>query len=154
MSALLDDFLRYRRMAIDDLDFVVAIENEVYDHPWTRGNFSDSLRAGYACWILERAGETIGYSVVMTAVGEAHLLNLSIAAEWQRRGCGREMLNFLVRHARESAAHKMYLEVRPSNTAGRRLYTGFGFREIATRRAYYPASCGREDAVIMELDLT
>lgn len=153
MSALLDNLLRYRRMTEFDLDFVIAIETDVYAHPWTRGNFSDSLSAGYECWIVECSGEIIGYSVVMTAVGEAHLLNLSIAAEWQRRGCGREMLKFVVQQAREQRAHKMFLEVRPSNIAGRRLYMGFGFREIATRRAYYPAQRGREDAVIMELEL-
>jgi ribosomal-protein-alanine N-acetyltransferase len=153
MSALLDNLLQYRRMVADDLDFVVAIENDVYAHPWTRGNFSDSLTAGYDCWIAECSGHVIGYGVMMTAVGESHLLNLSIAADWQRRGCGREMLKFLVRQARDKLAQKIYLEVRPSNIAGRRLYTGFGFREIATRRAYYPAARGREDAVIMELEL-
>jgi [ribosomal protein S18]-alanine N-acetyltransferase len=153
MSALLDNLLQYRRMDAGDLGVVIAIENDVYPHPWTPRNFSDSLDAGYECWIMQCAAEIVGYSVVMTAVGEAHLLNLSIAAGWQRRGCGREMLNFLVGQARERHACKMYLEVRPSNIAGRRLYTGFGFREIATRRGYYPASRGREDAIVMELEL-
>ncbi len=153
MSALLDNLLQYRRMDAGDLSVVIAIENDVYPHPWTPGNFSDSLDAGYDCWIMQCAAEIVGYSVVMTGVGEAHLLNLSIAADWQRRGCGREMLKFLVGQARERHEHRMYLEVRPSNIAGRRLYTGFGFREIATRRGYYPASHGREDAIVMELDL-
>jgi ribosomal-protein-alanine N-acetyltransferase len=153
MSALLDNLPLYRRMAADDLDTVMAIENKVYPHPWTRGNFSDSLTAGYHCWIMELAGEIVGYSVVMIAVGEAHLLNLSIAAAWQRRGLGREMLDFLVKLARDFLAHKIYLEVRPSNIAGRRLYASAGFSEIAQRRGYYPAPPGREDAVIMELEL-
>ena len=141
-------------MDAGDLDLVIAIENDVYPHPWTLGNFSDSLEAGYDCWIMQCGAEIVGYSVVMTAVGEAHLLNLSIAAGWQRRGCGREMLKFLVGQARDRHAHKMFLEVRPSNIAGRGLYRKFGFREIGTRRGYYPASRGREDAVVMELALT
>jgi ribosomal-protein-alanine N-acetyltransferase len=153
MSALLDNLLQYRRMDACDLDVVVAIENAIYPHPWTPGNFSDSLEAGYECWIMQCAAEIVGYSVVTTAVGEAHLLNLSIAAHWQRRGCGREMLKFLVAQARDQQVCKIYLEVRPSNVAGRKLYAGCGFREIATRRGYYPALHGREDAIVMELEL-
>jgi [ribosomal protein S18]-alanine N-acetyltransferase len=153
MSALLDNLPRYRGMTADDLDSVIAIENEIYPHPWTRGNFGDSLIAGYHCWIMELGGEIVGYGVVMIAAGEAHLLNLSIAAESQRRGLGRELLKFLIQLARDFLVHKIYLEVRPSNLAGRRLYLGAGFAEIATRHGYYPTQRGREDAVIMDLDL-
>ena len=153
MSALLDNLPRYRRMTAGDLDAVAAIERKIYPYPWTRGNFSDSLIAGYHCWIMECAGEIAGYSVVMIAAGEAHLLNLGIAGEWQRRGLGRAMLEFVIGFARELLARKIYLEVRPSNSAGRRLYAGAGFSEIATRRGYYPAQRDREDAVIMELEL-
>ena len=153
MSALLNDLPRYRRMTVNDLDAIMAIETKVYPHPWTRGNFNDSLRAGYHCWTLEDAGEIAGYSVVLIAAGEAHLLNLSIALSWQRRGFGRDMLGFLLKRGRDFAAGKMYLEVRPSNIAGRSLYASAGFSEIATRRGYYPAHDGREDAVVMELEL-
>jgi ribosomal-protein-alanine N-acetyltransferase len=153
VSAQLDNLPQYRRMTADDLEVVIAIENEVYPHPWTRGNFYDSLNAGYHCWIMELTGEIVGYGVVSIGADEAHLLNLGIAARWQRRGLGREMLKFLIQLARESFAHKICLEVRPSNIGGRRLYASAGFDEIATRRGYYPAHRGREDAVIMELNL-
>ncbi|MDP1717434.1 MAG: ribosomal-protein-alanine N-acetyltransferase, partial [Burkholderiales bacterium] len=86
MSAQLQTILKYRRMTACDLDAVTAIEQAVYVHPWTRGNFSDSLDAGYHCWIAECGGLIVGYSVIMIAAGEAHLLNLSIAGGWQRRG--------------------------------------------------------------------
>lgn len=153
MSALLDNRPAYRRMTAGDLDAVMAIENEVYPQPWTRGNFSDSLNAGYHCRIMEISGEIVGYGVVMIAAGEAHLLNLSIAAPWQRQGRGRELLGFLIQLARDYRARRIYLEVRPSNLAGRGLYAGAGFIEIATRRGYYPGPGGGEDAVIMELEL-
>ena len=155
MSALLDNLPRYRRMTSDDLDAVMAIEHKIYPYPWTRGNFSDSLDAGYHCWIMEIDGQIVAYSVVMVAVNEAHLLNLSVAAEWQRRGLGREMVKFLVQLARELHGHSIYLEVRPSNVAGRALYAGAGFKEIAVRRGYYPAGGERrEDALVMEMALT
>lgn len=153
VSAQLDNLPRYRSMTAEDLDHVMAIENEVYAQPWTRGNFHDSLMAGYHCRIMELAGEVVGYSVISVGADEAHLLNLSIAAQWQRRGLGRELLKFMIGLAREFLAYKIYLEVRPSNLAGRALYAGAGFREIATRRDYYPGPGGREDAVVMELEL-
>ena len=153
MSAQLDLIPRYRHMTGADLDAVVAIEETIYPHPWTRGNFSDSLAAGYHCWIAECGGEMAGYTVVAIAAGEAHLLNLSVARPWQRRGIGREMLSFVLRLARESGAARILLEVRPSNSAARSLYAAAGFAEIATRRGYYPADKGREDAIVLELAL-
>lgn len=153
MSAQLDRMPRYRRMGADDLDAVTAIENTIYPHPWTHGNFADSLAAGYHCWVIECAGKVAGYAVVMIAAGEAHLLNLSVAASWQRRGVGREALGFVARLARDYGATKMLLEVRPSNTAAIALYAGAGFSELAVRRGYYPAGDAREDAVVMQLEL-
>ncbi|MGH8622999.1 MAG: ribosomal protein S18-alanine N-acetyltransferase, partial [Burkholderiales bacterium] len=108
---------------------------------------------GYHCWIVECGGEIAGYSLVMIGPGEAHLLNLSVAARWQRRGIGREVLEFVLRLARDSGAHRILLEVRPSNEAARALYAAAGFAEIATRRGYYPAGEGREDARVLELAL-
>jgi len=153
MSAQLDQLPRYRRMSAADLDAVMAIEESVYPHPWTRGNFSDSLTAGYHCWIVECSGEVAGYTVVAVAVEEAHLLNLSIAGPLPRRGLGRELLAFVLKLARDYAARSILLEVRPSNDAARALYANAGFAEIGVRKGYYPAGEGREDAVVLSLSL-
>jgi ribosomal-protein-alanine N-acetyltransferase len=153
MSAQLDLIPRYRRMTGADLGAVIAIEDSIYPHPWTRGNFSDSLAAGYHCWIVECGGEVAGYAVVMVAAGEAHLLNLSVAAPWQRRGIGREALAFVLKLACDYGAGKILLEVRPSNQAAIALYASAGFAEIAQRRSYYPAGDSREDAIVLELTL-
>jgi ribosomal-protein-alanine N-acetyltransferase len=153
MSAQLDMVPRYRRMTAADVDTVVAIEDSIYPHPWTRGNFADSLQAGYHCWIVERGGVVSGYTVVMIAADEAHLLNLSVAAPWQRRGMGRELLRFALKLARDYGAGRILLEVRPSNEAAIALYSSAGFAEIARRRGYYPAGASREDAIVLERSL-
>jgi len=153
MSAQIDNMIRCVRMDEAHLERVVAIEEAVHASPWTRGNFADSIAAGYDCWVAYRGTTLAGYGVLASAVGEAHLLNLSVAPEWQRRGIGAEMTRFFTNIAREHGATKIYLEVRPSNAAARALYSGQGFLEIATRREYYPAPDGREDAVVMELEL-
>ena len=153
MSARLDTLPRYRRMTAHDVGVVVAIEEAIYPHPWTHGNFSDSLAAGYHCWIVECGGEIAGYTVVAIAAEEGHLLNLSVAAPWQRQGVGRQLLAFVLRLARDYSTVKIVLEVRPSNLAARALYAAAGFAEVGLRRGYYPAGEGREDAVVLELSL-
>lgn len=153
MSAQLNALPHYRRMNAADLAIVTAIEEQAYPHPWTQGNFADSLAAGYQCWILESAATIAGYIVLMIAADEAHLLNLTIAVERQRRGLGTASLAFAIRLAREARAARMILEVRPSNTGARALYARHGFREIGLRRGYYPAGAEREDAQVLELAL-
>ena len=153
MSAQLDLMPRYRRMTAADLDAVIAIENAIYPYPWTRGNFRDSLAAGYQCWMVECGGGAVGYTVAMVAAGEAFLLNLSVTRTWQRRGLGRELLNFVLKLARDTSAGRILLEVRPSNRAAIALYSSAGFTETAVRRGYYPAGSGREDAIVLQLEL-
>lgn len=153
MSAQIDSITLYGRMGEAHLDGVVGIEETVHVHPWTRRNFSDSITAGYHCWVAHRDAALVGYGVMMIGAGEAHLLNLSVARGWQRRGIGNELTRFFVKLARDYGAEKIYLEVRPTNAAARGLYAAHGFSEIGVRRDYYPARDGREDAVIMELPL-
>lgn len=148
-----DAALRYRPMRESDLDAVASVEAEVYSHPWTRGNFHDSLTAGHACWIVERAADLCAYGVLMMGVDEAHLLNLSVARSEQRQGLGRQLLEFFESRGREFGARALFLEVRLSNAPARSLYAATGYRELAVRRNYYPASTGREDAILMGKDL-
>jgi ribosomal-protein-alanine N-acetyltransferase len=157
MSAVLKDVPYLAAMRDADLDEVMKIENAIYTHPWTRGNFSDSLESGYLCrtWRLGsgRHAELIGYFVVTAAAGEAHLLNLSISAAYQRSGHGSALLREAAALASAQGVDKLLLEVRPSNHAAQALYRRFGFRKIGVRRGYYPAHSGREDALVLALPL-
>ena len=153
MSAVLRPEVTFFPMLDSDLDEVLAIEDKVYDFPWTRGNFSDSMRAGYGCWMYRLDGRPIGYCVIMNYAGEAHLLNLSIAAPLQRAGHGSRLLAHALRVAKAGGAGLMFLEVRPSNAAARTLYERSGFTQVGKRLDYYPASQGREDALVLSIDL-
>ena len=144
---------RFRPMTEADLDAVMAIEPHIYSHPWTRGNFVDSLASGYSAWVLLDGTRIIGYSLMMLVLDEAHLLNLSVAKAYQKRGLGRLLLEHMIAIARKHDAANMFLEVRPSNISAIALYENIGFNEMAIRRGYYPAHNGREDAVLMGLAL-
>ncbi len=145
---------RYVPMTEADLREVVAIESEIYPFPWTRGNFLDSLRAGYSVWVLrDTSGALIAYSVMTLMLDEAHLLNLSVTRHHQRGGLGWRTLEWMAEVARGYGARTMLLEVRPSNDSAVRMYERYGFERIGVRRGYYPARRGREDALVMRVAL-
>ncbi len=153
MSALFKTSPEFRPMRSSDVEAVASIERATYEFPWTRGNFRDSLSAEYSCRVMEVDAMIVGYGVLLVAVDESHLLNLTVAAAYQRRGFGSMLLDSFIDTARECRSHVLLLEVRPSNHIGRAMYERFGFRRIAIRRGYYPARTGREDAIVMGLPL-
>ena len=157
MNAMFDQVVsmkpnyQLRPMQMADLDAVMVIEPTIYTHPWTRGNFSDSINSGYSAWVLEANQTIIGYALLMMVLDEAHLLNLSVAKQQQKQGLGRYLLEHMLQIAKNHKAANMFLEVRPSNISAIALYENMGFCEMAVRRGYYPALDGREDAVLMGL---
>ena len=153
MNAVLKPSIQMRPMQMTDLDAIMQIEPTIFPFPWSRGNFSDSLNSGYSCWVMELDGDIMGYGVLMMILDEAHLLNISIASNQQRRGFGRTLLEHMMQLGRQHGGLNMFLEVRPSNVAAIALYESMGFNEMAVRRNYYPAKHGREDAVLMGMAL-
>lgn len=142
-----------RPMKPDDLDDVARIEAAAYEFPWTQGIFRDCLRASYGCWVLAHHMDVVGYGVISVAAGEAHILNVCIAPEEQRKGHGRRLMLRLIDLARWHKAQRIFLEVRPSNPRAIGLYDDLGFNEIGRRPTYYPARQGREDAIVMAMEL-
>lgn len=142
-----------RDMGWADVDTILHIEQQVHSHPWTRGNFNDSLARGYICKVYEAANEIVGYAVLMPALDEVHLLDISIAGAYQRKGLGKKLLGEMLALARTLKFERVILEVRRSNVAAIGLYRAAGFSEIGVRRGYYPAEHGREDAIVMEYRL-
>ena len=146
--------VRLEPLTLSSLEQVLEVEAQAYEFPWTRGNFTDSLASGYAVQLLCAGEHLLGYYVAMRGVEETHLLNLTVAPAFQRQGWARLLLDALVLWSRAQAAHWLWLEVRASNAPARALYQSYGFREVGTRPRYYPAADGgREDAIVMSLEL-
>jgi ribosomal-protein-alanine N-acetyltransferase len=135
------------------LDEVVHLERRVYQHPWTHRNFTDSLRSGYQAQVLVADGQLLGYFVAMKGVDEVHLLNITVAPDYQGQGWGRLMLDALALWSRAQQAQWLWLEVRASNARAQRIYQQHGYRRVGERKSYYPAGGRREDAVVMSLKL-
>lgn len=146
MSALVE----IRTMTNSDLDNVIAVEKKAYPHPWTLGIFRDCLRVGYHAWVMTLDGDVIGYGIVMLSPGEAHILNICIDPDYQRKGLGRNLLNHLIKQSNQTDVDMILLEVRRSNENAQQLYQSEGFHELGVRRGYYPAANNnREDAIIL-----
>jgi len=138
-----------RRMTGVDVPGIMEIEARAYLFPWTAGIFHDCIRAGYCCYVLESNGEVVAYVVMSVGAREAHILNICVSPERRGAGYGAILMDKMMGIARRLQADTMFLEVRPSNEAARRLYDKLGFNEIGTRNNYYPAERGREDALLL-----
>ncbi len=145
--------IEIRKMQSSDLDRVILIEREIFLFPWSLGNFADSIKAGYICQVMEHTDTLMGYGIMMMSPEEAHVLTLGVAANWQKKGWGKKLLQHFIHYAKDENAKSMFLDVRESNHGAAQLYKQMGFQQIATRKGYYPAMCGREDALVMQLML-
>lgn len=140
-------------MVEDDLVQVLKIERSAYPEPWSEGVFSDCLRVGYRCDLYLKNDQVVGYSVVSTGAGEAHLLNLCLHPEYQGLGLGRQMLRKVLEKLPQERVETIFLEVRVSNQAAKNLYLSEGFNEIGQRFNYYPKGEEREDALVFAKSL-
>lgn len=149
MASVLEHAPLIRPMREADVGAVIAIERRGYPFPWTEGIFRDCLRVGYPSWVYTIDEVVRGYAVMSCAAGEAHVLNVCVAPEWQSRGVGERLMQHMIRQSARLGAEQLLLEVRPSNPAAIRLYQRLGFRQVGRRKDYYPDAGGREDALVM-----
>lgn len=154
MSARPQPVCHVRRMVAADLGAVSAIEQQAYQFPWSAGIFRDCMRMGYACLAATGiSGQLMGYCFMSAAAGEAHILNICVDAAWQRRGVATVLMDNALAVARAGHAGRVFLEVRPSNTAAITLYQQLGFDRVGLRKRYYRTATGREDALLLALSL-
>lgn len=142
-----------RKMTPDDLAQVVAIEQAATISPWTAVQFEESLR-NHHCLVLcdNDSAAVIGYAIVSTLLDRAEVLNICISTDHQGNGHGSRLLTKVIDQL-PAEIEVVFLEVRVSNFAAIRLYYNHGFVEVGQRRDYYATEFGREDAILMNLNL-
>jgi ribosomal-protein-alanine N-acetyltransferase len=147
--------VQFEPLLPERVDAVLQVEQRAYAHPWNRTNFLDALQSGYQAQVLLANETVLGYFVAMQGVDEVHLLNITVAPEFQGQGWSRVMLDALTLWARGRSAQWLWLEVRVGNTRAMRVYEAQGYARVGVRKDYYPAGHGkREDAVVMGLRLS
>ena len=152
------DELLMRPMLPDDIPAVRALEVDAcahVTHAWSEDNYRSSLTSGYWMQVAcQPDGAVVGVCVAMLGVDELHLLNIAVARPWQSRGLARHLLALLITLCREHHLQSIWLEVRPTNARARALYARQGYLDVGLRKQYYPAADGREDALVMKLEVT
>jgi len=140
-------------MRESDVAEVIGIERASYQFPWTEGIFYDCLRVAYLCRVAVQDQRIVGYAVMSMGAGEAHILNLCVREDSRQAGVGRRLIRYLLVQAEHAGMAEAFLEVRPSNAIAIGLYESLGFEQVGTRRGYYQAAGGREDAAVLRLRL-
>lgn len=144
--------LNLRLLTDIDVGAVMQLERAAHSHPWRQSSFEDCLRGRQRCWLAENNNLLVGYVVVTHGGGDAELLNISVAPQYQRKGIGSCLLQHAVSCVKENA-DMLFLEVRRSNRKAIELYAKEGFFEVGHRKNYYPTVNGHEDALLMACQL-
>lgn len=151
MNAITQEQLIFKTMKHSDVEELMEIEQRAYVIPWSAGIVRDCIQMGYECQVARVQGEIVAYAFASIGAGEAHLLNITVKPELQGQGLGRRMLLQMLDLIQAQHVDTVYLEVRPSNKAARKLYRSIGFNQIGVRKGYYPDPKGREDAYVYQL---
>jgi [ribosomal protein S18]-alanine N-acetyltransferase len=127
------------------------LELAAHSHPMSESLFRDNL-ARYHAIGIKLDDQWIGFALISMVVGEAELLDYVVDPKLQGQGIGGAFLEWIIEQL-TPVAERFYLEVRASNAAAIALYEAAGFAEMGVRHNYYPAKKGREDALLMAMEL-
>lgn len=140
--------LKVRRMGLEDVDAVHAIEAATFPTPWSREDFVKEMTAN-ACaryLVAQEGGQTVGFAGAWIVLDEAHITNIAVRKDCRGRGIGRRLTEELMRYAANLGVVYATLEVRRSNEVAKKLYQSLGFEYVGVRKRYYVDN--GEDALI------
>lgn len=141
-----------RKMTLDDVEQVVAIDKMSFSLPWPTSSFHFELTDNPAsrCWVAELDGRIAAMLVAWFIVDEIHIATLATHPDFRKQGIGKKILSFTLQSAKDEGAVSSFLEVRESNDAALMMYREFGYVESGRREGYYKDN--GEDAILMTLD--
>ncbi len=139
-----------REMKIEDISTIMILEKELFSTAWEEEMFREEIHNQYA-YVLELKNKIIGYICGWKLLDEFNITNIAIATDYQRKGFGKALVQFLMSKLLDEKCFLFFLEVRKSNLAANKLYEMMGFRIIGSRKNYYHSP--QEDALILGLNL-
>lgn len=147
------EFSYLRVMLQSDLPEVLNIEQGAYLFPWSQKGFENSLDQGLNYLFCDIEDRVLGYCCLLTVLDEAHLLNFCVRSECQGQGLAKPAFYKLQQQLLEASFRVILLEVRQSNRKARKLYQQLGFVQDGVRKNYYVSEDGKEDAILMSLQM-
>ena len=142
-----------RQMTVRDIFIVADMERRLFSDPWSVESFRGALRSmNQIFFVVDDEGTIAGYCGMLCVAGEGQILNIAVDEQYRRRGLATEMMRALISYGIDHGISLFTLEVRESNEPAVRLYNSCCFVATGRRRDYYTNP--REDAILMDLDLT
>lgn len=142
-----------RKMALDDVPQVIAIDQISFSLPWPLSSFRYELTENLAsrCWVAELDGRVAAMLVGWFIVDEIHIATIATHPDFRQQGIGEKLLSFALQSAKSEGAVSSFLEVRESNIAALMMYHKFGYIESGRREGYYKDN--GEAAILMTLNM-
>lgn len=140
-------------MELTDIDGVMAVDRACFSVPWSKESFELELASSLSYYVVaeEDDGAIIGYGGCYKVLDQVEITNIAVLKSRRGQGTGRRLLEALITMAVIGGAGVVNLDVRESNEAAKRLYLGYGFKEVGRRKGYYQKPS--EDALLLSLDL-
>ena len=137
----------FRRASALDAPKIAALEEEIFPDPWSERAVADCICRGGMCFVAVEGEELFAYVIGMLIAPEGEIYRVAVREDKRLRGIGYRLLDYAVKTERGRGLETLFLEVRSRNTAARRLYEAYGFKEIGVRKNYYKDPT--DDAIIM-----
>lgn len=142
-----------RKGTKEDIEAIYDIELESFSVPWSLESITKELENEVAYYVVaEEEGQVLGYAGLWDVVGEGQITNIAVRPSGRRKGVGKKLVEGLITYGKEKGLEVLILEVRESNEAAIKLYSGVGFKDIGKRKNYYTKPT--EDAILMALTLS
>ncbi|MBE5795519.1 MAG: ribosomal-protein-alanine N-acetyltransferase [Clostridiales bacterium] len=138
-----------RRMTLEDVPQVHAIELATFPTPWSEQSFIDEMTKNVCAryMVAEENGQILAFAGAWMILDEGHITNIAVAKEHRGRGIGKAVTEALKQYAANLGVQYMTLEVRRSNLVAQSMYKKLGFIELGYRKRYYEDN--GEDALLM-----
>tara|TARA_Y100001958_G_C21183821_1_gene513252 strand:+ start:802 stop:1263 length:462 start_codon:yes stop_codon:yes gene_type:complete len=153
MAVKSSELYRFLPMRIDDLDMVYNLEADAYQFPWTKEIIRDCILYNYDSYSVFFGDKIVGYIISKISYPETHILNLTVNSKFRNNGVGTSLIQLIIDDARIRNSKDVILEVRSSNVSAQSLYKKLSFEMIGLRKDYYESKEGREDALVLKLEL-
>jgi len=143
---------KIEKVMLLDFDEIDVIERKIFSDPFPKSllvhDFKKNPFSNYFKCMVDR--KIIAYFGCWITFEDCQVITVGVDTDYQRKGLGKMIVEYMIQFARASGCEQITLEVRVSNEKAIQLYSGLGFVKLTLRKRYYENG---DDAYLMKLDL-
>jgi ribosomal-protein-alanine N-acetyltransferase len=141
--------MKIRKANIQDTYLLAQLEEKAFTVPWREESLIAEIQKQNSYYIVcEKEGKILGYAGMWILLDEGEIARIAVQPSFREKGIGTLLTEHLLYYAQSQNVQNVFLEVRESNIAARKIYQKAGFKEIGIRKKYY--TLPTENAIIMQ----